>query len=342
MFTSGSESNPKAVSLSHQNIIQDLHGTLSIFSAKSDDIILGILPPFHSFGFTTTIILPLISDIKAVYSPNPTDGLAIQNIIKHCNVTLLPTAPTFLKIILKNSKESDLSSLRVTMTGAEACPKDLIYSFNKKVPHGEILEGYGITECSPVVSITPNGKPKFQSVGKVIPTLKIYIENLSTKKKCLALEEGMIYVSGDSVFEGYIDKDIESPFRIINGNNYYKTGDLGYLDNDNYLFITGRLKRFVKIGGEMISLPMIESILLEKYGNEDEIALAIEAKEVNNKPIITCFSIKDLTIDEINAHLQKLGISNIVKINDIQIIKTIPTLGTGKTNYKALKNLLNV
>lgn len=341
LFTSGSESMPKAVPLSHKNIIKDLYGTLSIFSVKSNDILLGILPPFHSFGFTATIILPLISNIRIAYSPDPTDSFSINTLINHCNITLLPTAPTFLKMILKNGKKNELSSIRIAMTGAEACTKDLIDLFNKKIPHGEILEGYGITECSPIVSITPNGKPKLKSVGKVIPTLQIYIENLDTKKKCLPIEEGMIYVSGDSIFNGYLDKNIKSPFKMINNKNYYKTGDLGYLDNDNYLFITGRLKRFVKIGGEMISLPMIESILIEKYKNEDEIVLAIESHEIDNKPIITCFSIKYLDINELNKHLQKSGVPNIVKITNVRIIKTIPTLGTGKTDYKALKNILN-
>lgn len=150
----------------------------------------------------------------------------------------------------------------------------------------------------------------------------------------------MIYVTGPSIFAGYLDPNIESPFDDFEGEKWYKTGDLGYADKDGYLFITGRLKRFVKIAGEMISLPFIETILLEKYGNPEVTTLALEAKEEDGMVTIGVFTTLDLSVDECNEYIHTHGASNLVKIARIQKIDTIPVLGTGKTDYKQLKSLI--
>lgn len=150
----------------------------------------------------------------------------------------------------------------------------------------------------------------------------------------------MIFVTGLSIFSGYLDPTIESPFESFDGKMWYKTGDLGYVDADGYLFITGRLKRFVKIAGEMISLPFIESILLEKYGNPEVTTLAIEAREENGNVTIVAFTTLDVSTDELNDYIHTHGASNLVKIARVDHIDAIPVLGTGKTDYKALKSLI--
>ena len=157
-------------------------------------------------------------------------------------------------------------------------------------------------------------------------------------------KEGMIYVRGSSVFHGYLDESIESPFEDISpplnpfkdslreplpdgeGDRWYKTGDLGYLDADGYLYITGRLKRFVKIAGEMISLPFIEGILLKKYGSETELTMAIEAREQNGEVKIVLFSIQDIVLEEAQSYLRENGASNLVKISEVQVVEAIPIL----------------
>ena len=147
----------------------------------------------------------------------------------------------------------------------------------------------------------------------------------------------MIYVSGTSIFSGYIDPNIESPFDEYDGKNWYKTGDLGYLDTDGFLYITGRLKRFVKIAGEMISLPAIESTLLEKYGNSELTTLAVEAVEKDGNVTIVVFTTFDISLDELNSYIHTHGIANLVKIARVDRLDVIPVLGTGKTDYKTLK-----
>lgn len=153
-------------------------------------------------------------------------------------------------------------------------------------------------------------------------------------------KEGMIYIRGPSVFSGYLDTSIESPFEEVNGVQYYKTGDLGYRDSDGYLYITGRLKRFVKIAGEMISLPFIEGILLKKYGSETELTMAIEAKEQSGEVKIVLFSIVPIVLEEVQGYLRENGVSNLVKITEVQMVEMIPVLGTGKIDYKVLKGMI--
>ncbi len=150
----------------------------------------------------------------------------------------------------------------------------------------------------------------------------------------------MIFVSGPSIFSGYVDASVESPFVEFSGKKWYKTGDLGYVDTDGFLFITGRLKRFVKIAGEMISLPFIESTLLDKYGNPDTITLAIEAEEKDGEVTIVLFATFVVSSAEINEYIHTNGVSNLVKISRIQKLDSIPVLGTGKIDYKQLKSLI--
>ena len=147
-------------------------------------------------------------------------------------------------------------------------------------------------------------------------------------------------VRGDSIFDGYADKNIASAFIEVEGKTYYKTGDLGIIDNDGYLFITGRLKRFIKIAGEMISLPAIENTLLQKYGSPDETVLAVEGDDTIDPPQIVLFSKIDLGLEQINECLRNNGFSNLVKIHKLCKIETIPMLGTGKTDYKLLKAMI--
>lgn len=153
-------------------------------------------------------------------------------------------------------------------------------------------------------------------------------------------EQGMIFVSGPSIFSGYLDTTLVSPFEEFSGKKWYKTGDLGYVDTDGFLFITGRLKRFVKIAGEMISLPFIEAILLEKYGNPELTTTAIEAKEEDGNVILVAFVTFDISLDELNEYIHAHGASNLVKISRIEKLDSIPVLGTGKTDYKQLKSMI--
>ena len=150
----------------------------------------------------------------------------------------------------------------------------------------------------------------------------------------------MIYVQGKNVFHGYLGEETLNPFEEINGKTYYKTGDLGYLDQDGYLFITGRLKRFIKIAGEMISLPFIEKILSEKYGDQEKQVLAVGGSDKTTPAQIVLFTTLRINLEEVNDYLLKNGVAPIARIKRIIELDEIPVLGTGKTDYKVLRKML--
>ncbi len=341
LFTSGSEALPKAVPLSHKNIISDLSGALSIFKMNNDKIFLAFLPPFHSFGFTILTILPLVSGIKVAYTPDPTDSREVLKILKHTKANTVLGTPTFLKMVLSIASPIDLKRVELALSGAESLHGSIIKTFYEKAnEHAKIIEGYGITECSPILTLNTLDLQKEKSVGKFIEGLDFLIADIHNFSPLAQGMEGMIMVRGDSVFKGYYDKNLASPFEKINGMEYYKTGDLGYLDEDGFLFITGRLKRFIKIGGEMISLPAIENALLKKYGSEEKVILAVEGNDSIEPPQIVLFSTVQLEIGEINLYLKENGFSSLVKIHKIIETDEIPLLGTGKTDYKILKEMI--
>ncbi|WP_075591404.1 AMP-binding protein [Labilibacter marinus] len=337
LFTSGSESLPKAVPLTHSNIVNDLKSTLSTVDFTRNEIFMGILPPFHSFGFTVLSILPLITGIRIAYFPDPTDAKGVVRTIQHTDASLLVAAPSFLKMILSHAQKEDLQSINFVVSGSEALGKDVKKQFDDMIPNGILLEGYGITECAPVLSLNLIQKQKEGSVGKVIADVECKIIDLENGTLLNTNKEGMICFRGKNIFNGYLNSAIDSPFIEINGEPFYKTGDLGYMDDEGYLFLTGRLKRFIKNGGEMISLPFLENILLEKYGDEDEKVLAIEGSDKCSPPKIVLFSTKAISVKEANDYLKEKNAPPLAKINDVILMENIPLLGTGKVDYKLLK-----
>jgi acyl carrier protein len=341
LFTSGSESLPKAVPLTHRNIVSDLWGGFSLISIKTDIMLLAFLPPFHSFGFTVLTIFPLLSGVKTAYSPDPTDSRELLKILNHTRVNTILGTPTFLKQLINVTSHAEMKLIKLAISGAESMPPSLTEKFYQKCHKGALLlEGYGITECSPIITINTLEKQKENSVGVFINGVEHLIVDINTNEPVNQGEQGMILVKGDNVFKGYPDKSISSPFVKVGEDEYYKTGDLGYVDKEGYLYITGRLKRFIKIGGEMISLPAIENALLKKYGSEEQTVLAIEGTDTTQPPQIVLFSTIGMDLTEINLYLKQSGFSNLIKINRIIHLDEIPLLGTGKTDYKILKNMI--
>ena len=265
LFTSGSESLPKAVSLTHKNLIENIKWATEIFKVQQDDVLLGFLPPFHSFGFTVNTIMPLISGVRVAYTPDPNDAKTILEVIKNTKTTALTATPTFLKMVMNLASGDDLKSIRYAVVWAEKCPQGVFDRFSELCPDWKILEWYWITECSPVVSINPIDWAKPWTVWKVIWCLDCKIISVDNNIECKTWEQWMIYIKWNSIFWGYLDEKIESPFEEINWELYYKTWDLWFLDPDWFLTITWRLKRFIKIAGEMISLPFVEGVISEKY-----------------------------------------------------------------------------
>lgn len=348
LFTSGTESMPKGVPLSHKNILSNQTACIQIVQPNYKDIMLGILPPFHSFGFTLSGLLPLIAGFRAVYYPDPTDGKGIAKAIERWKATIICGAPSFLKGILKNGTPQQLKSLRLCFTGAEKAPPE-IFQMIGGLDHCQLGEGYGITECSPVLTINLSGNPQF-GVGKVIPGSELCIVHMETHQPVAQGEQGLILAKGPNIFAGYLNAGIASPFIFIDNQPWYSTGDLGYLDPAGNLILSGRLKRFIKIGGEMVSLAAIEDALHRTLGEkkceipaeEHGPALAVCAKEeAGEKTKIFVFTRFSSSIDELNKSLKEAGFSNLIKVYKVHQLPEIPLMGTGKINYRALETKLS-
>jgi long-chain-fatty-acid--[acyl-carrier-protein] ligase len=342
LFTSGSEGLPKAVPLSHKNIMTNIRDIPSMATVWEKDILVGILPPFHSYGITSTIVLPLSMGIRTVYNPNPTEASTIARLIEEYRVSLMVGTPTFINGIVKASSSRQLQTLRLAISGAEKCPAAVYESINEHRLNIKLLEGYGETECSPIISFNMESAPKPYTVGRIMPSLEHTILGVDTGKEVGRNRAGLLLVRGPSVFSGYLNYDGESPFVEYKGKEWYKTGDLVSEDNDGVLTFCGRLKRFVKLGGEMISLPAIEEVLAPHFAGADDEGpvIAVEATPVEANPELILFTVKDTDRVSVNTYLRDAGLSALHNIRQVIKLNEIPVLGTGKTNYLELKKRL--
>jgi acyl-CoA synthetase (AMP-forming)/AMP-acid ligase II/acyl carrier protein len=340
LFTSGTEASPKGVPLSHRNILANQRAGMHCFDLKGRDVFYGILPPFHSFGFSLVGILPLITGIRIAFFPDPTDSFALAEGIARWKATILCSAPSFLKGLFQAAKKEQLKTVRYFVVGAEKAGPDL-YAYVKKIPHAQLIEGYGITECSPVLTLNrPNRPPK--GVGRPLPDVEICTIHPETLEPLPEGEEGEICVRGPNVFHGYLGNP-RSPFITLDGTQWYRTGDLGHLDHQHHLFLSGRLKRFTKVGGEMISLGAIEEAIAASQGHSrDVVDLAVCVDESNpDKSQLILFTTFEIEKDAANEILRKSGLSRLMKINRVQKVAEIPLLGIGKTDYRKLQTLVN-
>lgn len=347
LFTSGTESMPKGVPLSHENILSNQRAAIHGVPLVKDDVLLGILPPFHAFGFTVSGLLPLLIGLRVAYYADPTNGKGVAKAIERWSGSVICGAPNFLRGMFKNAQPGQLKTLTLCVTGAEKAPPDL-FQMVYDLKHCALIEGYGITECSPVLTINREGNPK-QGVGEPLPGVDICIIDLESHQPIAQGQQGLIVAKGPNIFAGYLNKGLSSPFVSVNGEHWYSTGDLGYIDSQGNLILSGRLKRFVKVGGEMISLAAIEEALhhqlvpnVQMETDEEGPILAICAKEeAGEKPKIFLFTRFRTSIEEANKSLREAGFSNLVKIFKVQQLAEIPVMGTGKINYRALEAQLS-
>lgn len=343
LFTSGTESMPKGVPLSHLNLLSNHRGLVDEIELFTDDILLGILPPFHSFGFTVTTVLGFLCGIRLAFSPDPTNGSRIAAAIERWRATITGGTPTFIKSIMKSATIEQMKTVRFCFSGAEKAPADL---FSLMTQYGKtidfLIEGYGITECSPVLAFNRLGKPH-RGVGQAAPGVEMIVVHQETLEVLPPGSEGHILARGPNIFSGYLNPGLSSPFIEVQGKQWYKTGDMGFLDEEGNLNITGRLKRFFKVGGEMISLAAMEEGLAQiglKKGwkIQDVTAFALTAKEIpGDRPKIYLFTTLPLNLDEVNSSLRLAGFSNLVKISQVISLPEIPLMGTGKVNYRLLE-----
>jgi long-chain-fatty-acid--[acyl-carrier-protein] ligase len=338
LFTSGSEKNPKAVLLTHANVIADLRAALPLLKLDRTHSALVFLPLFHSFGHTVTGLLPVFAGAKSIYHPDPTDAAGLVRKTALYKPTATATTPTFLGYIFDKAKPGELDSLKVLVVGAEKCPDAIFEKAKRSAPNAVVMEGYGVTECSPVVSVNPRDAAKPGTIGKPLVGLDVCVTDLETDEVLPAGRMGMLHVSGPNVFPGYLGHDGPQPFRELNGKRWYVTGDLAELGDDGYLRFHGRLKRFLKAGGEMISLPALEEPFAVKYPPTDAgPRVAVEGIETPGGRRVVLFATEDIALKDANALLQQEGFRGVMRLDEVRKVDAIPVLGTGKTDYKVLR-----
>lgn len=339
LFTSGTEGHPKAVPLSHFNILENQRSALKSLKMRKSDIVYSILPPFHSFGFSVTGLLPLLFGVRAVFSPNPLDSSRLVQGIPHWGITIFCSAPSFLQPVLAMAKKKQLGSLRLVVTGAEALSERL-YSQIRRMTRARHIEGYGMTECSPIVTVNASGK-RVDGVGKPIEGTEVKVIDIEKKLEKPQGEAGAVIVHGPQVFEGYLGK-AKSPFVMFEKKKWYESGDIGLIDKRGNLILTGRSKRIVKIGGEMISLAAIEQVLTNAASRlkwkltGDMPAFACFANEDTERPKLILYTVLKITKSAVNAALKEGGMSNLGRISEVHHIEHMPLTATGKIDYRSI------
>lgn len=349
LFTSGSEALPKAVPLTHASILANCRDIAEVLGITSHDRMLSMLPPFHSLGLTGNIALPLAFGLPAVYHANPTEGARLAALTRRWKPTVTVAPPTFLAGMLRKAGPGDLHSLRLGFVGAETCPDAVYAAFAEATGGGMLCEGYGVTECAPVVSVNRPEHARPGTIGQPLPSVRVAVVEVAAPRRVAQGETGMLLVSGPNVFGGYLGVPPEAqPFVTFEDRIWYRTGDLVSEDPDGGLTFRGRLKRFVKIGGEMISLPQIESVLSEAFGRRDggedaengeTAAGPVLAVESGEDAAIVLFTTLGITREQANAALRAARLSGLSSVARVRRLSAIPVLGTGKTDYRALRKL---
>lgn len=339
LFTSGSETHPKSVPLSHENFLANARDFNSVLELRSSDRLLGILPVFHSLGLAGTVILPLCTGLRTVYWPNPTEGRQLARMVAAYQASLLITTPTFLQNMIYRAEEGELVSLRLVFSGAEKCPDSLFARFIEHAPAGVLCEGYGVTECSPVITVNTPEDPAPGTIGRLFPSMEAAVVHHEKGGEVGEGTAGRLLVRGPNVFAGYLG-DVPSPFVNHDGRQWYDTGDMVICENGLFRF-AGRLKRFVKLGGEMISLPAIEEILIRYLGDdktsEPELAVLVGDEE---RPELMLLSIMGISRQQANDALKKAAMSPLHHIRMTKKIEEIPVLGSGKIDYRQLQEMV--
>lgn len=328
LFTSGTESKPKGVILTHRNIYANIKQIFAHIELSQDDRIFNPLPLFHSFGMTIGSVLPFIGNVKSYLYPSPLHYKEIPKAIYKDKSTLFVGTNTFFENYAKFATRKQFQSLRIVVAGAEKLKKDVRETYQDKFDI-TILEGYGATETSPVISINTPKAYKEGSVGKLLPLMEAKIAKVEGVQ-----EGGNLLLKGPNVMKGYL---IHGRGFIPSGE-WYNTGDIAQIDNDGFIQIIARLKRFAKIAGEMISLNKVEELALDCFGESAFYAVSIPDTRKGEQ--IVMFTTKNkISARELKKFIKSQKLSMLYNPARIEHIDEIPLLGSGKPNYWRLEKL---
>ena len=359
IFTSGSTGEPKGVMLSHRNIGTNIDGVQQSVHLRADDVLLGVLPFFHSFGFTGTMWLVLGLELKGVYHFDPKDGRTVGKLCEKHGVTILMATPTFLRMYQRRCTREQFAKLNLVIVGAEKLPLELAREFREQFGV-EPSEGYGATETAPVVGVNiPADRyegqgtgTKLGTIGRPLPGVSVKVVSPETGEDLGTNQEGLLCVSGPNIMLGYLNQPEKTAEAIRDG--WYNTGDMARLHEDGFVEITGRQSRFSKIGGEMVPHLKIEEVLgriLAGAGSSDaapdegEVRFVVTAVShpTKGERLVVLHKKLPKPVSQIVRELQESGLPNLwVPSQDSFFeVDEIPVLGTGKLDLQAVRRLAN-
>ncbi|MCX8023192.1 MAG: AMP-binding protein [Syntrophorhabdaceae bacterium] len=338
LFTSGSEGQPKGVCLSHENIISNIHQALTKVDVNDSDYFMNALPMFHSFGLITGTILPMFVGAKTFLYVSPLHYRIIPEIIYDQGCTILMGTNTFLNGYWRKAHPYDFQTIRYIFAGAEPL-SDIVFERYAKTYGIRVFSGYGITECSPIISINHPLEYRYGTVGRFLPGIEYRIkpvEGIEGKEG----DAGLLFVKGKNVMKGYLKNEEANKKYIEEDGGWYDTGDIVEITGDGFIRIIGRMKRFSKISGEMVSLSAIEEALIKELGDKKSIATVAVKDEKKGEKIVLVTDDPSLDIKEVRERLKMHGFSELAYPKEIFYLKEIPKLGTGKVDYVGLKGIL--
>ena len=338
LFTSGSEGKPKAVVLSHRALLSNVAQVLSRFPFGPGDVVFNCLPIFHSFGLTGGTLIPMVSGARLVIYPSPLHFKEIPKLIRDKRATLLYGTSTFLGHYARNAEQDDFATLKYVVAGAEKLSDSVLQTWKERFGI-DILQGYGATEAATIVSVNVPGQNRPGTCGRLMPELEARIVPVRGIDK-----GGELHVRGPNLMSGYYLHDapgvLVPPCSEV-GEGWYDTGDVVEIDADGYVSIQGRLKRFAKVAGEMVSLELAETIARAVSAEEVHAATCI-SDEGRGEVIVLFTTDSDLSREQLASVARGLGYPEICVPKRISVVDDLPLLGSGKVDYHRLKHLADM
>jgi acyl-[acyl-carrier-protein]-phospholipid O-acyltransferase/long-chain-fatty-acid--[acyl-carrier-protein] ligase len=339
LFTSGSEGEPKAVELTHGNLLANVRQMLSVIDVLDTDRVFNALPLFHSFGLSVGTLLPLVRGVFTLLYLSPLHYRVIPAAFYNLDCTILFGTNTFLLGYARRAHPYDFHALRYVFAGAEKVQENAAALWMTKFGV-RLLEGYGATECSPCLTVNLPQANRLGSAGQFLPGMERRIEPVAGVSGHAATT-GRLLVRGPNIMRGYLNTDANRNFLALEG--WYDTGDIVSIDPDGFVFIEGRLKRFAKVSGEMVSLAAVEDALaaaFPQYGAKFALAILARPDEAKGEKLIAVTNEPRLGPEEVRAALRSRGLSNLGLPREIKCIRELPRLGTGKINLQELEKMV--
>jgi len=350
IFTSGSTGDPKGVVLTVENVGSNVRAIDHLLHLSASDVALGVLPFFHSYGYTTTLWTPLTLEPAVVYHTDPRDGQTVGRLAREHHATILMATPTFLRIYIRRTPAEDFSTLEAVFGAAEKLTKEVADAFEKKFGVRP-SEAYGATELAPLVAanVPPSrhvpGRPvdaREGTVGQPILGCRARVTDRETGAALPVGKEGLLWISGPNVMEGYLDRP-DLTAKVVH-DGWYCTGDIAVVDDDGFITITGRESRFSKVGGEMVPHLNVEEAINEELGATDGEMLAVVSAvpdAAKGERLVVFHTCDIADPQEVCRRLAKRGLPNlwIPGADSFARIEEMPVLGSGKLDLKKLATL---